>query len=166
MNNPLRDIPSQARVMVDANILVYALFSEFPQYLIAKDFITRGARKELKLYVSAHSVSDIIHRAMVLEAVGQGITQQTANYLKQHPQFVRQLKRYKTVLRELSIAQITILSMTYQDLHTSKKYRDQYGILANDSLILAVMEQEKITNLATNDPDFARVPDIAVWQPE
>jgi predicted nucleic acid-binding protein len=103
---------------------------------------------------------------MILEAISLGVTQKTAAYLKEHPQMVRQLKRHKEVLRELGKSHINILSLTYKDLHISKKYRDNYGLLANDSLIVAVMERENITYLATNDPDFARVPGISVRQPE
>ena len=37
--------------------------------------------------------------------------------------------------------------------------------MVNDSLIVAVMQREGITYLATNDPDFERVPGLAVRVP-
>lgn len=87
-------------------------------------------------------------------------------YLKQHSQAVQQLSRYKTILRDLTQAKLMILPLTYRDLHASKQYREQYGLLTNESLLLAVMQRERIQYLATNDPDFERVPGIAVRQPK
>jgi predicted nucleic acid-binding protein len=86
-------------------------------------------------------------------------------YLKQHPQTVHQLTRYKSILRDITQAKVTILPLTYRDLHASKQYREQYGVLTNDSLVLAVMQRERIHYIATNDPDFERVPGIAVRRP-
>lgn len=37
--------------------------------------------------------------------------------------------------------------------------------MVNDSLIVGVMQREGITYLATNDPDFGRIPDLAVRFP-
>jgi len=38
-------------------------------------------------------------------------------------------------------------------------------LLTNDSLIVAAMQRERITYLATNDSDFERIPNIAVRLP-
>jgi predicted nucleic acid-binding protein len=37
--------------------------------------------------------------------------------------------------------------------------------MVNDSVIVAVMQRERIRFLATNDPDFERIPSIAVRMP-
>jgi predicted nucleic acid-binding protein len=168
MIRTLRDIPPQAWVMVDANVVIYALFSQASQHLNCVDLLERGARNELRLHVTVSIAAEVIHRAMVLETAAQGTTRissEAVTYLKQHPQVVQQLTRYKTILRDLTQAHVNILPVTYRDLHASKQYRDNYGLLTNDSLILAVMQREGIQYLATNDPDFERVPAIAVRQP-
>lgn len=169
MSKTLRAIPDQASVMMDANIVIYALFPQGRYHQICKDLLQRGARREVQLYLTVSTVADVIHRAMILEFLAQGQVQRSADavtYLKQHPQIVQQLSRYKSILRDLTQARITILPLTYRDLHASKHYREQYGILTNDSLILAVMRRERIDYLATNDPDFDRVAGIAVRRPE
>jgi len=51
-------------------------------------------------------------------------------------------------------------------LHNSRQYRDEYGLMTNDSIIVAVMKREEIQHLATNDADFERVPGIVVRSPE
>jgi predicted nucleic acid-binding protein len=39
-------------------------------------------------------------------------------------------------------------------LHQSKQFRTDYGLMTNDSLIVAVMQDHKLVHLATNDRDF------------
>lgn len=56
--------------------------------------------------------------------------------------------------------------MTYREIHGSRRYRDDYGLLTADSLLLAVMERHKLGDLVTNDEDFQRVPGIRVWMPD
>jgi predicted nucleic acid-binding protein len=105
---------------------------------------------------------------MVLETLAQGQFQNSAEavmYLKKNPKILQGLTRYKNILSDLKEAQINILPLTYRDLHNSRQYRDDYGLMTNDSLIVAVMKREKFPYLATNDIDFQRIPGIAVRQP-
>jgi predicted nucleic acid-binding protein len=43
--------------------------------------------------------------------------------------------------------------------------RQQSGLLHNDALIIAVMRVHGLTNLASADPDFDRVPGITRFGP-
>ena len=168
MIKTFRQIPSNIAVMLDANIVIYALFPPSSKHASCKRLLERGARGTLQLHLAVNSAADIIHRAMVLEVLGQGLFHKSADvvtYLKKHPQAIQKLTRYKTILRDLRQARINILPLSYRDLHTSKKYREKYGLMTNDSIIVAVMEREKIRYLATNDADFQRVPGIAVRKP-
>ncbi|RIK40365.1 MAG: hypothetical protein DCC55_15325 [Chloroflexi bacterium] len=168
MSKTLHDIPAQADVMLDTNVVIYSLFPQSAYHQSCKELLERGARSELQLCLTVISASDIIHRTMLLEFLAQGHVQRSADavtYLKQHPQAVQQLTRYRGILRDLKQAGITILSLTYRDLHSSRQYREQYGLLTNDSLILAVMKRKRIHYLATNDGDFERLPGIAVRRP-
>ena len=105
---------------------------------------------------------------MVLEVLAMGLAQRSAEavtLLKQQPQLVTQLTRYRTILSDLRQARVDILPLTYRDLHASRQYREQHGLLVNDSLIIAAMQREHIQLLATNDPDFERIPGIGVRLP-
>jgi predicted nucleic acid-binding protein len=105
---------------------------------------------------------------MVLELLAQGQAQRSAEavaLLKQRPDLVQQLTRYRSILRDLRQARVDILPLTYRDLHASRTFREQHGLMVNDSLIVAVMQREGITFLATNDPDFEHVPGLAVRTP-
>lgn len=168
MTKSLNQIPANVPVMLDANIVIYALFPQSSQYESCKGLLERGARGELSLYLVVNAAADVIHRAMVLELMSQGAFQKSADaviYLKKNPQAVQTLIRYKTILPDLRLARINILPLTYRDLHNSRQYRDDYGLMVNDSIIVTVMKREKIHHLATNDADFERVPGIAVRNP-
>jgi predicted nucleic acid-binding protein len=56
-------------------------------------------------------------------------------------------------------------AVTYREIHNSKQFRDEYGMLTNDSVILAVMRWHKLVRLVTNDDDFKRVSGVKVWLP-
>jgi len=154
--------------MLDANVLVYALTPTSQYHVSCAELLDRGARGTLALATTVAVAADVVHRAMVLEVLALGQAQRAAeavNLLKQQPQRVTQLTRYRTVLGDLRQARIDILPLSYRDLHASRQFREQHGLLTNDSLIVAVMQREQIIVLATNDPDFERVPGIAVRVP-
>lgn len=168
MSRPLSDIPNGAAVMVDANVLVYALTPQAQLHAACRDLLERGARAAVSLFTSVSVTADVLHRAMVLEVLAQGQTQRSAEavaLLKQRPDVVQQLTRYRTILRDLRQARVDILPLSYRDLHASRVFREQHGLMVNDSLIVAVMQRENLGFLATNDPDFARVPGLAVRVP-
>jgi predicted nucleic acid-binding protein len=56
-------------------------------------------------------------------------------------------------------------AVTYQEIHNSKQFRDEYGMLTNDSVIPVVMRRHKLLYLVTNNDDFKRAPEIKVWLP-
>ncbi len=169
MAKPLRTIPDQASVVLDANIVVYALSPQSQFHTACTRLLERGALQAVMLYLVVNTVAEIIHRVMVMELLAQGTFAQASDavmHLKHHPQVVQQLTRYKTVLRDLKQARITILPLTYRDLHASRRYRETYGLLTNDSLIVAAVQREHITYLATNDTDFGRIPGLAIRMPD
>jgi predicted nucleic acid-binding protein len=169
MTKSFSRIPANVSVMLDANIVIYALFPQIRQHESCRALLERGARDDIQLHLATHAAADVVHRAMVLELLAQGEFQKSAAavaHLKKNPQAVQALTRYKTILPDLKQARINILPLTYRDLHNSRQYRDDYGLMVNDSIIVAVMKREKIQHLATNDADFERVPGIAVRNPE
>ncbi|MEM7532956.1 MAG: type II toxin-antitoxin system VapC family toxin [Chloroflexota bacterium] len=167
MKKHLSLIPKDDDVMLDANMIVYALQPASPYHESCRELLEHGFKKTISLHTTVHVVSDVIHRIMVEEIREMGLTDKVnpATFLKKRPQIIPKLNRYKTVLRDLKRVGLDILPVSHQDLHGSRIHREQHGLMANDSLIVAVMRREKIQHLATNDRDFERVPDIKVWYP-
>jgi predicted nucleic acid-binding protein len=164
----LSRLPDHVRAFCDANILTYAFLSTEPLSPICLALMERCARREVQLFTSAVQAAHTIHRIMVREAILVfGLEPRKAVlYLKQHPDAVRALTRYKQIPAELSRVRIHILDVTYREIHTSKHFRDEYGLLTDDSITLAIMRRHGLTNLVSNDGDFERVPDIRLWMPD
>ncbi|MEM7534033.1 MAG: PIN domain-containing protein [Chloroflexota bacterium] len=105
---------------------------------------------------------------MIAEVISErGIEPRNAvNYLKSHPDMVKELNRYKTIPSDIGKARVRILDLTYQELHAGKQFCANYGLMTGDSTIIAMMRKYKLTDLATNDPDFEKIPQIRVWMPK
>ena len=161
-------LPNGTRVFADANVLTYALSTVEPVHSLTASLIERSARQEIQVFTSASQAANVIHRAMIIEAkaVLQVPSSKIIAYLKAHPDAVRRLTRYRQVPGELSRARVRILDVTYREIHASKQYRDDYGLLTDDSIMLAVMERHNLVDLATNDEDFKRIPGLRLWMPD
>jgi predicted nucleic acid-binding protein len=161
------NIPTDTRVFVDANILSYYFLRVIPFFELCDPLFRRAARREITLHTAANVAADVIHRAMVSEAITQfGLQPREAvTFLKTNSETVKQLEKYKLVPGWFTQARVNILSITYREIHNSKRFRDTFGFLTNDSIILAAMSRYKIADLATNDQDFRHVPGIRLWMP-
>jgi predicted nucleic acid-binding protein len=161
------EIPQGSVVCVDANVLAYH-FIEINQLTAASTLLLeRGLRKEIALVTTPQIVSDVIHRIMLYEARQQLAipANQLATHLKQHPQVVQQLTQHLDIPSLLRRFQIDIRALTHVHLHAAKRFRRDYGLLANDSLLLGFMATERVQHLASNDRDFRRIPDVTLWIP-
>jgi predicted nucleic acid-binding protein len=163
----LSEIPVGTQVLLDVNVQAYHFLQVEPLARICDALFRRIARREIEAFTPAGTAADVIHRVMVAEAVARfGLpSREAVSYLKAHPQAVKELQQYKTIPHEFTLARIHILDITYKEIHNSKQFRDEYGMLTNDSIILAVMREHKLVHLVTNDDDFERVPGIQVWMP-
>jgi predicted nucleic acid-binding protein len=57
------------------------------------------------------------------------------------------------------------LPITRQTVLASNQLARQEGLLSNDALSVAIMQEHGITSLASNDSDFDRVPGIKRYGP-
>lgn len=164
----LSELPDHTRVFCDANVLTYAFLGTEPLSPVCLALLERSARREVQLFTSAIQAAHTIHRIMVREVilVFELEPRKATSYLKQHPEAVRSLPHYKKIPGEFSRARIRILDVTYREIHASKRFRDEYGLLTDDSITLAVMRREGLTDLASNDKDFQRVTGIRLWTPD
>lgn len=164
----LSDLSAGSRVFVDANVMVYFFLQVEPFAEVCEAFFQRIANLEIEAFTGADVAATVVHRVMVAEVIAElGLDPRDAvNYLKSHPDVVKRLQWYRTIPSDIAQARVHILDVTYRELHGSKKYRADHGLLTADSVILAVMERYKLIHLATNDGDFERIPGVKVWMPQ
>lgn len=161
------DLPAGAAVFLDANTLVYH-FQPHPVFgPPCTDLVERIENQELSGFTSTHVLGELAHRLMTLEACAafgwpfSGIAQR----LRQHPAQVQGLTRFRQAIQEVPQYGIQVLTIPPTLIDSAAAVSQQTGLLTNDALVIAVMQANGLTNLASNDADFDRVPGITRYAP-
>lgn len=161
------DLPAGAAVFVDANTLVYH-FQPHPVFGPAcTDLVERIEKQELSGFTSTHVLGELAHRLMSLEACAAfgwpfaGIAQR----LRQHPARVQGLTRFRQAVQEVPRYGIQVLAIPPTLVDPGAAVSQQTGLLTNGALLVAVMRTNGLTNLASNDADFDRVPGLTRFAP-
>jgi len=160
-------VPSGAAIFLDANTLIYH-FANDPTYGPAcTQLIKRIELRDLSGFTSAHALADVAHRLMTLEAISlrgwpaAGI----AARLRKHHVEIPQLSVYRQAIARIPLLGIQVLAITGSLVEQATQLSQQHELLTGDALILAVMQANALTNLASNDADFDRVPGVTRYAP-
>ena len=161
------DLPAGHSVFLDANVLVYhfAPDPDFGAYCTA--LIGRIDNGELYGLTSTHVLSETAHRLMAIEASAlfgwpfAGM----ARRLKGHPAEVGKLTTFRQALQTVLDSKIKVLSITPALVLAAAALSQQTGLLSNDALIVAVMQNHGLVHLASHDADFDRVAGLTRYAP-
>lgn len=159
-------IPAGSAVFLDANTLVYA-FTADPRFSAAcANLLRRIENKEFQAVTSAH-VGEMAHRLITLEASSKlkRALAGLVNWLKRHPLEVQALSSNRNAIDELSILPITIHAVTRANVSQAVYISRAHGLLTNDALTVAIMNQHGLTRIASNDADFDRLPGFTRFTP-
>src|SRR5262249_53483971 len=113
------------------------------------------------------SLSGASQRLMTLEAhtlLGWPLAG-IGNHLRTHPTEVRKLGKCRSAVENLAQGKLQILSVTSSLLVAAVVLGQQIGLLTNDALIVAAMQANGLTKIASSDTDFDRVPGITRYAP-
>jgi predicted nucleic acid-binding protein len=161
-------IPANAAVFIDANILVYyfapnAVFGHACQLLM--DQINKY--QDFMAYTSTLVLSELAHQLMILEAAQQfgwplaGIRRR----IQRHPAEVQKLTRFRQAIDEVPQLGIEVLPLDRHIPPIAARLSQLHGLLTNDALIVATMQDQSIVHIASHDTDFDRVPGITSYGP-
>jgi predicted nucleic acid-binding protein len=161
------DLAAGDSVFVDANTFVYH-FTAHPRFgPSCSQFLQRIALQDLTAFTSTHMLSEVAHRVMTIEASSlhnwppAGIVSR----LKQNPAIVQNLTNFRQAVDQIPLYGVQVLGIPTGLVATAAAISQQTGLLSNDALIVAVMRAHGLTNLASNDTDFDRVPGLARYAP-
>jgi predicted nucleic acid-binding protein len=161
------NISQGADVFVDANTLVYH-FTPDPVFgPPCSDLLLRIKRKEIQGFVSTHVVNEMAHRMRTLEAIQKlgwpvvGIAQR----LRKNPAQVQKLSAVRQAVQDVPLLGLTVLTVSAGLPDAAAAISQATGLLTNDALLIALMQQSTLTNLASHDVDFDRVPGITRYAP-
>jgi predicted nucleic acid-binding protein len=160
-------IPQGSRLFLDANTLVYYFTADLRYGAACLQLLDRIARQEIQGITSVHVVSDVAHRVMTLEAMhASGLPAKgIAAYLRQHPAEIQKLTRFRQAVDLVAQAGVQVVPIDFALVSAAAARSQQYGLLTGDALVVAVMQAHGLTNLASNDADFDRVPGLTRYAP-
>jgi predicted nucleic acid-binding protein len=161
------DLVAGDAVFVDANTFVYR-FSLHPRFgPSCTDLLDRIERQELTGYTSTHVLSETAHRLMTLEAITLFSWPQAniGNRLRTHPAEVAKLTNFKLAIERVVQSNLQVLPVAPAVLVAGVALCQQIGLLINDALIVAVMQANGLSKLASGDADFDRVPGLTRYAP-
>ncbi len=160
-------IPDGHDIFLDTNTFVY-FFSQHATWGAAcEQLLERVARQDVRGFTSTHVLSELAHRLMTIEAMDAfgwpfaGIAQR----LRHHPADVRTLNRFHQAVQDVPRFGVQILTIPASLIDSAAASSQQTGLLSNDALIVAVMQANGLTHLASNDVDFDRVPGLTRFAP-
>lgn len=143
-------------------------FEPNPQFgPAATELLERIENQQISGLTATHLVSEVAHRLMTIEAMqtfgwkAAGI----ALRLRSHPTQVQALWRFRQAVQEIPLLGVRILTIDPTWLDAAAGVSQQTGLLHNDALTVAVMRAHGLTNLASADPDFDRVPGLTRYAP-
>ena len=160
-------IPPGVALFLDANTLVYHFTNEPSYGPSCTGLVKRIEQRELRGFTSTHALADLAHRLMTLEAINlmgwppAGI----AARLRRHRQEIPKLKAYQQAIARIPLLGIQTLPVSLQLVEAATLLSEQYELLTGDALIVAVMQNHGLANLASNDADFDRVPGLTRYTP-
>jgi len=154
-------------VFLDANPLIHH-FTLHPRHgTAATALVKRIERLELAGYTSTHILSEVAHRMMTIEASAlwgwpfAGI----ANRLRHHPDEVKKLTAYRQAIDNVPNLRIQVLAIPPALVGAACVISEQPGLLSNDALVVAVMQANRLTKVASEDSDFDLMPGLTRYAP-
>jgi predicted nucleic acid-binding protein len=85
--------------------------------------------------------------------------------LKSHPTAVQSLSRFRQAVDEVPQMGVQIVSPMPGVVSAAAAISQQTGLLSNDALIVAVMQDRGIVHLASHDADFDGIAGITRYAP-
>lgn len=160
----LSELLEGSRVFIDANIFVYHVTEISAQ---ASEFLARCERGEIWGVTSTNVLLEALHRLMIIEARAKGLitSGNMAKKLKENPHLVKQLKEYQEQTAAILELGLEVLPLDAESVKISERYREEYGLLVNDSVTVALALSQGILALASSDRDFERVRELTVYKP-
>lgn len=161
----LDDIPAGSLCVIDTNVLLYA---EQGASLQAQRLLRRIERQDVLGVLPQPVWQELNHKLMLAEAfmLGQITGGNPARQLSSKPDVVKRLSLYRDKIKALATLGLAFEPCTKADLlDKALDLQDRYGLLTNDSVILAIAMRLNADALVSADVRFQASKDIRVYAP-
>jgi predicted nucleic acid-binding protein len=160
----LAELEEGSLVFVDANIFVYHFVAASSE---CTALLRRCETGEVQGSTSALVLAEVCHRLMMIEAVETRLVTagNVARKLSRRPDVVRRLAVHEASIQAIPSMGIAIIAVTEATVLLGLRHQRRYGLLTNDSLIVASMQQRGVRFLATADRRLASVDEVEILVP-
>jgi predicted nucleic acid-binding protein len=160
------DLALGDRLFIDSNTLVYHFAADPVFGPACAGLMSRIQKQELQAFTSTHALSEAAHRTMTIEAAALfGWKSKLLQRLKQQPAKVQQLSKLRQAVEQTPQLGIQILTVASPLIAVGAAISQQTGLLTNDALMVAVMQDNGLTKLASADADLDGAPGITRYAP-
>jgi len=159
---------SDMTIFIDANIFLHTILGTGKESASCTRFLEKA---DAGIFPSATSVivlNEVLHRLLIASVVSsRGIGPDSAvHHMKSHPEQVRDAGTVWEVMEDIrSIRPMKIYGISPATFERSLAIMQEWGLLGNDALHVACMEEHSIGTIATYDRDFSRVSSIKIRKP-
>ncbi len=160
----LERVSAATRIFLDSTIFIYHATGVSPQ---CRGLLERCEAGEVVGVTSVVVLAEVAHRLMMIEAVADGLVsgKDVVKKLRSKPDVVGRLHVYQEQVERIPLMGVDVLPLEIGTLLRSADVRRQYGLLMNDSLLVAAARGAGVEHLASADPDFERVKELQLYQP-
>jgi predicted nucleic acid-binding protein len=161
------DLATGDAVYVDANTLIYH-FGPHPTFGAAcRQLVQRIESQDLVGFTSTHTLGEVAHQLMIVEALtlpgwSPG---KVKKRMRQQPGALQNLTRFRTAVETVLQSRLQVVTIDPPLLGAAAALSQQWGLLTNDALIVAVMQAHGLTRIASHDTDFDRVSGLTRYAP-
>lgn len=160
-------IPPGTPIFLDANTLIYHFTNDAQYGTAGTQLIKRIELQQLAGFTSSHGLGDVAHRLMTLEAVKlagwtyQGIV---TRLRKRHAE-IPKLSAFRQAIASIPQLRIQVLPITYALVESATLLSQRHELLTGDALVIAVMQNHGLSNVASIDNDLDRATGITRYTP-
>ena len=151
-------------VFLDANIFVYGLTQKSRS---CEELLERCSTERQFGVTLYEVVAEATHKMMIGEASSKGfIPKPSAALLRGKPAAIQGLDSYWRTTEKILRMDILFLALNHEITRQAQVERSAYGLLTNDSLVVAAMRLYGVDQIASNDSDFASISGITLFRPD
>jgi len=154
------------KIYVDSSIFLLVALAD-PKYgRPSLEFLQRASHGEFELVTSSLTVDEVSFVALKAKLEEKlGVSSSQVLYLKKHPDVVKSLASEVTRVTENVLRLSEIIDVNSADVQQISSLMKTFGLLPRDAIHLAVLHRLGLTDIASGDADFDRLPDVTRYAP-
>jgi|GEM_PF-826621 len=159
---------NDATIFIDANIFLNTIFGSGKEAASCTRFLEEADAGIFPTATSVIVLNEVLHRLIIASVVSSsGVAPESAvHQIKLHPELIHEVRAVWEIMDDIqSVRQMKVYGISPATYGRSLVLMREWGLLGNDALHLACMEEHSISTIATYDRDFSRISGVKIQRP-